>query len=130
MSKIIKSNKRIGYITAIIFFGYIVIVMLQSSNLISISFSFMRITSSLLCLLILIHIIMSIVVILKTKEKRSKYQIMRIISGILILVMLGLHIFFAVKLPGSIITTMCICIMFLVTLIHIIPLKILVRGGK
>ncbi len=128
MIKINKLNKQIGYITAFIFLGCMLIVILQSSNLITIPNSFMRIMSTFLCLLILVHIIMSIIVFTKFKGKKSKYQIMRIISGILILVMLVLHIIFAIQMPDSIITTICICVMIIVTLIHIVPLKIL-RGG-
>ncbi len=124
MSKIIKLNKKIGYITAIVFLGYMLITIIPSG----LSTSFMKIMSSLLSLLMLIHIIMSIYVTIKIKK--SKYQMIRIISGIIILLLLSLHIFFAVKLPGSMIITMCIYTMFFITLIHIIPLKILARGGK
>ncbi|MCD7894091.1 MAG: hypothetical protein LUG60_10380 [Erysipelotrichaceae bacterium] len=124
MSKIIKLNKKIGYITAIVFLGYMLITIIPSG----LSTSFMKIMSSLLSLLMLIHIIMSIYVTIKIKI--SKHQMIRIISGLVILSLLVLHIILAVKLPGTIATTVCIYTMFLVTLIHIIPLKILARGGK
>lgn len=124
MSKIIKLNKKIDYITAIVFLGYMLITIIPSG----LSTSFMKIMSSLLSLLMLIHIIMSIYVTIKIKI--SKHQMIRIISGLVILSLLVLHIILAVKLPGTIATTVCIYTMFLVTLIHIIPLKILARGGK
>lgn len=124
MSKIIKLNKRIGYITAIVFLEYILITIIPNG----LSTSFMRIMSSLLSILMFIHIIISIYVTIKINK--SKHQMIRIISGIVILLLLSLHIFLAVKLPGNMITIMCIYTMFFITLIHIIPLKILIRGGK